>query len=288
MYKIYNITCLANGKVYIGQTRKEIEERLQQHKNNAKYKTFNTRFYNAINKYGEENFIVEQLDEAETYEEVIEKEIYWINYYKSNHYKYEGYGYNSTDGGEGLRGFSHSEKTKEKLKQINLGNKHTEEAKTKVSKSLIGNKRGSGYRHTEEAKRKISIASSKRNDFRHSEESKKKISEAGKGRPAWNKGIKISEMESLKNKIKNLQPRINSILELELIKKIVTENELKRLYSNINNDQFEKVIVFLMDKIKSYKSNPEEEVMKHKVRKRLNNIKTIIFKAKERGVLIDA
>ena len=50
----------------------------------------------AIRKHGIEHFRIEVIDIAETKEEVMRKEIYWIDYYDS--YKN---GYNLTIGGEG-------------------------------------------------------------------------------------------------------------------------------------------------------------------------------------------
>lgn len=40
-------------------------------------------FHNAINKYGEANFSFEEIDSAETIEELNEKEQYWIKFYHS-------------------------------------------------------------------------------------------------------------------------------------------------------------------------------------------------------------
>lgn len=54
---------------------------------------------NSIDKYGIENFDVDKIfDTAKDLEELNEKEIYWINFYKSNN---PLYGYNETIGGEG-------------------------------------------------------------------------------------------------------------------------------------------------------------------------------------------
>ena len=82
-----------NGKVYIGQTIQNVEERW---KNGKAYKSC-TRFNNAINKYGWDNFehiILEQGDwDQKTLDE---KEQYYINLYQAKNPKY---GYNIKDGG---------------------------------------------------------------------------------------------------------------------------------------------------------------------------------------------
>lgn len=94
---IYKITCIPNGKVYIGQTIRTLESRFKRHINEA-LKTDNPRikFQRAIKKYGEENFTVEKIDEAFSKEELDEKEKYWISKYDSINT-----GYNTATGGEG-------------------------------------------------------------------------------------------------------------------------------------------------------------------------------------------
>ena len=96
MSYIYKITNLVNGKEYIGQTSLSIQERFKQHIHDANKGYYNHRpLYNAFNKYGIENFIVEELEECNT-EEINQKEIEYIN-------KFDTYsnGYNATLGGEG-------------------------------------------------------------------------------------------------------------------------------------------------------------------------------------------
>lgn len=96
MSYIYKITNLVNGKEYIGQTSLSIQERFKQHIHDANKGYYNHRpLYNAFNKYGIENFIIEELEECNT-EEVNQKEIEYIN-------KFDTYsnGYNATLGGEG-------------------------------------------------------------------------------------------------------------------------------------------------------------------------------------------
>lgn len=95
MIGIYKITCNETGKCYIGQSI-NIENRWKQHL----YESFNrqddTKFHNAIRKYGKENFELEVLEECELNQEILdERERYWIEYYDS----YEK-GYNSTRGGQ--------------------------------------------------------------------------------------------------------------------------------------------------------------------------------------------
>lgn len=91
---IYKITNLVNGKVYIGKTIYDCEKRFRQHLQEAKKHT-HRKLYNAINKYGQENFIVETLIEADN-SKLDELEQYYIDQYDSFRT-----GYNMTMGGDG-------------------------------------------------------------------------------------------------------------------------------------------------------------------------------------------
>ena len=51
--------------------------------------------YDAINKYGPEHFLIEEIEKC-SIEEVNDREIYWIEYYNTYHN-----GYNATKGGDG-------------------------------------------------------------------------------------------------------------------------------------------------------------------------------------------
>lgn len=91
---IYKITNIVNGKFYIGKTTKTIEERLKSHFNNARNSKLKKIYlYNAIRKYGKENFIIEKIDQALTESELDEKEKHWISNLNPH--------YNMTSGGEG-------------------------------------------------------------------------------------------------------------------------------------------------------------------------------------------
>lgn len=67
-------------------------------------------FHNAINKYGENNFIFEEIDSANSIQELNNKERFWIDFYNSNN---KEYGYNLDSGGN--NGGRKSDKTKKKI-----------------------------------------------------------------------------------------------------------------------------------------------------------------------------
>ena len=93
---IYKITNKINGKIYIGKTLNTIEKRWKEHCSDYKRERCEKRpLYNAMNKYGIENFEISLVEECD--ENILsEREKYWIEYYGA--FKY---GYNATIGGDG-------------------------------------------------------------------------------------------------------------------------------------------------------------------------------------------
>lgn len=100
---VYKHTNKTNGKVYIGITSTSVESRWR----NGEGYYSQEYFYKAIKKYGWEGFTHEVLFDNLTEEEARAKEIELIAQYKSNYRRYSNpnYGYNATDGGEGLSGY---------------------------------------------------------------------------------------------------------------------------------------------------------------------------------------
>lgn len=88
---IYIIKNHQSPKVYIGQTTRDIEVRFKEHLTKDK----NIKLSDAFDKYGRQNFWVEQLEFLEDNNKLSEREIFWIQYYNS----YTN-GYNMTPGGE--------------------------------------------------------------------------------------------------------------------------------------------------------------------------------------------
>lgn len=96
---IYKIENKVNGKVYIGQSI-NIKKRFIEHRYRAcdesDDKTYGLYLYAAMRKHGIENFSFTIIEECSK-EELNEREMYWIQYYKSNQ---KEYGYNLSDGGD--------------------------------------------------------------------------------------------------------------------------------------------------------------------------------------------
>lgn len=89
---IYKITNILNNKVYIGQTIMTLKSRWNKHKSKSRYS--NEGLYGAMQKYGIENFIIEEIIKCPV-EELNNLERYYISLYNS----YED-GYNRTLGGD--------------------------------------------------------------------------------------------------------------------------------------------------------------------------------------------
>ena len=96
-YVIYKVTNSINGKVYVGKTY-NFEKRKREHIYDIED---NLPFHRALKKYGIDNFVWEIIDTAESDEEIIEKEIYWIKQLNTCIYEKDSWGYNVTLGGEG-------------------------------------------------------------------------------------------------------------------------------------------------------------------------------------------
>ena len=185
LYVIYLITNLINNKKYVGQTIQGREARRWQ-EHFIFCVNYNKPLYNAIKKYGAENFEFKVI-ESDIPEDIIdEQEKYYIKYY--NTFYLNGQGYNMTEGGQGIHGYVHTEATKQRIKESNLTTwqlikkEDPERYKQLCLNRSIANK---GKPKSAEHKAKLSELASKRigekNSFfgKHfSEESKELLREA--------------------------------------------------------------------------------------------------------------
>ena len=87
MIGIYKIENLINHKKYIGQSV-NIRKRWEYHRY-IYTKIIDSKLYMAMRKYGIENFSFEVLEEC-SIEQLLEREMYWIKYYNTYIYGYNG------------------------------------------------------------------------------------------------------------------------------------------------------------------------------------------------------
>lgn len=132
---IYKITNKVNGKIYIGQVyNKSVQDRFKRHIKEAN-PNHHIVLDRAIYKYGKENFVCEQIDSANSLEELNQKEKYWIKFYNSTD---KNIGYNLTEGGDG--GNTYMFKSKEEMdeikQKISIANKGKNNSQSKQIKAL--------------------------------------------------------------------------------------------------------------------------------------------------------
>ena len=160
---VYIHTNKINNKVYVGITSLNPEDRWGHNGNNYRKDT-QPVFARAIDKYGWDNFKHEIIAENLIKEDAIQMEIELIKSYKSNCRKYNDptYGYNMTDGGEGLNGVSLSDDRKQQLRDRQIKKFENPEERKKLSKwakewfATPENNPMFGKHHSEESKVLIS------------------------------------------------------------------------------------------------------------------------------------
>lgn len=125
-------TNMINNKKYIGITKKPPKKRWGC--KGYGYKKSQPVFWNAIQKYGWDNFEHEILFNNLSQKEAQEKEVEFIAKYKTNCRRYDSpeYGYNMTDGGEGVSGNFPTIETRQKM---SIAQRNRVENETKEEKS---------------------------------------------------------------------------------------------------------------------------------------------------------
>lgn len=221
---IYKIENLINSKVYIGQSL-NITQRWKEHKyslvNNVHINEYLQRSWN---KYGEEAFKFEIIEECAE-DELTQREQYWIDYYGGLN-SFNNYNLRDADKcgrlsnatiqkrSESRKGFKHSVETKQTMSKSHIGIRHLEETKKrlsylhkgkKLSSDTINKLREIAYKNKSKLLgRKLSDVTKEKIRQAHlgkklSEEHKRKIREANKhsqaaiiaiGRIWINNGIK--------------------------------------------------------------------------------------------------
>ena len=158
MKGIYKIVNIVTNKVYIGQTKRDIEKRWKEHINELNKNIHNNlHLQRSWNKYGKENFVFDIIEINEDNDKIDRLEMFYINQYDSfvN-------GYNMNLGGKsGNLGYKHTEESLLKMKNAMTGKKHTEETKKLMSDKAIGTKKlmtPNAYLYPKEIAYKVKIA----------------------------------------------------------------------------------------------------------------------------------
>jgi group I intron endonuclease len=182
---------------YVGKTKKKIQERLNQHIYLSKRKV-KRPLYLWIKKLLDDGkkpevVLIEETDDKEW----VEKEIFWIRFYRKNEKLL-----NLSDGGESNLNYVPSLETRKKISESNLG-KHNFWKGKKLS---------------DEHKKKIGISGLGK---KRSENTKKNISESLKGKKLSDEHkMKISQNSPYKNKIAKNVRRVAKI-------DIITDNVIE-------------------------------------------------------------
>ena len=172
---VYMVKNLVNGKLYFGITVNDFQRRYD---GNIAKNTHNEHLKHSIEKYGIENFeIDEEFDIAYTEDDLWNLEDMYICLYNTLD---EHYGYNKRRSGSKYKGHGKlSDESKERMSKPK-----SEETKRKMSEARKGKP---GKPLSEEHKRKLSEAKKgKPSPIKgkpKSEETKRKMSEARKGKP---------------------------------------------------------------------------------------------------------
>jgi hypothetical protein len=131
MGTIYLIVNKINQKKYIGKTNFSLSRRWSEHCSQAKHSP-KTYLHKAIKKYGKENFEIKSIFSTDSKTGLAKHEIQFIKMYKTK----APFGYNLTDGGEGVSGLS--VETKEKIRLKKLGQRASAETRQRLSESHRG------------------------------------------------------------------------------------------------------------------------------------------------------
>ena len=133
---IYKIINIQNNKIYIGQTIRPVQDRINRHFNDALNNVIDTHLARAIRKWGKYNFVYEIIDTANSQEELTLKEQNYIKLFKTTDSRY---GYNETDAINKCGGNTYQSKTVEEMKNIKdkiratkLGGKNPNARKVKM------------------------------------------------------------------------------------------------------------------------------------------------------------
>jgi group I intron endonuclease len=200
---IYSITNLINQKRYIGSTN-VLKRRKNEHFNKLrKNRHVNLYLQSAWNKYGEQNFSFDVIECINIQDDLLKREQYWIDKFKSNNRKY---GYNYCEVAGTTLGYHHTEEFKKRLSKI-LSDKYKIIPHPRLNKSM-----------PEEYKKRMSETRRGINHCNYgkhlSEETRRKLSEGRTGTKNWMYGKKQSD-EIIKKRIEKTQGELHENAKLK-------------------------------------------------------------------------
>jgi len=169
------MTCLVNGKKYVGQTTYSLRVRFQRHFNNARYpgqKDF--YLHRALRKYGKDNFQISLLCSCGNKEELdLMEDLYILLYDTMN----SRIGYNRKRGGANGK---QSKETRKLASQVRMGKKRTPEQCARIREASLKSDRTlthPGWHHTEATRKKMSVSQKTRKRGPRDAQTKKKLSD---------------------------------------------------------------------------------------------------------------
>lgn len=139
--------------------------------------------------------IIEECDDTLWHE----KEVEWIRYYRSIGVDLT----NSTDGGEGVHGYTFTEEAKENMSKAHIGLKPSEDTRKKLSKAQLGNKKGAGKKMPQHLRDLLSKLNKERVV---SDETKEKLRLANLGKSNSTKGSTLPDLmkQQISESVKNI------------------------------------------------------------------------------------
>lgn len=242
---VYGYFNIKNKKWYIGKTKNDKKRKSQY--SNMSFQN-QVKFYNAVLKYGWQNFQYYWLQDVINPYELDECQKRWIKIYDSFNN-----GYNCDEGGGGRLGYSHSEETKIKIskankgKSINKGIKKTQQQKRQHSKCMTGRPSGAkGTKRTQQQRKIMSqsqkgkIPWNKGQTNIYSKQTLEKMSKSKIGTQPWNKGKTcIFSQETIQNMSK-----------LHKGKHISTKTQFKKGHISSKKGKFDIIPQFSLDENK--------------------------------------
>lgn len=173
--KIYKITHKATGKIYIGQTIKNSNTRWLKHCADAENGKINTLIARAILKHGREAFLVEDVCSALSAEHLDSLEVELIKRFNSM----MPVGYNMLSGGGKSYQRNRTESQRCRIREIQLGKRASLSTRLKMSKSAKERISTKGLTNSQKASLLLGHKTLK-------------------GKPAWNRGTKVTSDNTLR------------------------------------------------------------------------------------------